>query len=541
MAGGTLRIESNNSAVSVSLTETASGSVTQLYSDSACTVAVAQPVTVASNTPVLLYVVNGGAYTLSVKASSVEIAGGYGATRQVVFDHGEFLGLRFNPSREGLPDLSGTVSARTHTTPDLSASMWAGAQAICGADTTLGKLWLYDISLNAGLYQIDSLTDMTTANVKLVTLPTNISTNGQPIKVVTSAVSGTNRMYLCGYNTVSARFEVYSAPIVAAGTAPTWTGPLLQLSANAVLMPHAFRACSTGVFVGEYSLGTDIAGGPSIWRSTNGSTFSRALGPLATTRHIHGIYEDKYNAGTIYAAMGDFFPPYSPPYAMYRSTDGGATFTGLPNVTSSIWQGVAMDFTRDYVWCFSDQWQGGGPYLLDRATHTPKWATTASRYDKIPVPGGVGGKIVTDASFNLGTSVTSTAANFVWTDAGRALSGNKSLPPDTVITSVNSATNVTINKNALTNWTGQTMWIGGDAFYSNAYAGAVDPATGYAYVVANDSSGPGTTAGIFILTQPGANYSLLYSFPVMFPGRNEAFIAGGSLLFDRYRIPLLTA
>lgn len=110
MAGGTLRIESNNSAVSVSLTETASGSVTQLYSDEACTTTVAQPVTVASNTPTLLYIVNGGAYTLSVKASGVEIAGGYGVTRQVVIDHGEFLGLRYNPSREGLPDLSGTYA-----------------------------------------------------------------------------------------------------------------------------------------------------------------------------------------------------------------------------------------------------------------------------------------------------------------------------------------------------------------------------------------------------------------------------------------------
>lgn len=101
MAAGSLRI-GTTAPVSVSLTETGSGTVTTLYSDSACTTPVAQPVAVSSVQTI--YVPSAGTYTLSVKYGMTEIADSRnGTTRQIGFDSGETISLQYNPARDADP------------------------------------------------------------------------------------------------------------------------------------------------------------------------------------------------------------------------------------------------------------------------------------------------------------------------------------------------------------------------------------------------------------------------------------------------------
>lgn len=406
-------------------------------------------------------------------------------------------------------------------------------------DAQLGKVWAFN---STALYQVDSLT---ATNWAAVTLPANVAATGADGKIVTYTPSGGSKlMFLVSWNSSTSRYEVYSATPTARTVAPTWSSVLLQLSQNATLIPTAIRACSTGLFVGEYSAGTnEIPGGPSVWRSVDGATWTKVLGPLgSTTRHIHGVYEDPFNLGTIYVSVGDAFPPYAPPFFLYKSTDGGATFTGVPTLTNGIWQCVSMGFTAEGIWLCSDQPSGAGPVFLDRATLTPRWATTKARHDRIPVPGGASGRYISDLAMTSGSAtVTSATANFTSQDKGRIIAGNNAIPIGTFIASVTNATTAVLSASLSNTQGSQPAFIAGDTFYASAYAGAVDPATGWLYVVANDSSVAGTTAGIFVMPGRDQPFTLLYPLYSANLGHFECYIAGGYLWVERYGpMPLLT-
>lgn len=450
---------------------------------------------------------------------------------------------RYIPSRLSDANLNSKYgSVQTHHSVALFStfSQAPSGRTICGVDSVSGKVWSYN---SGGLYQVDSLT---ATNWAAVTLPANINPSGQAAKVVVWTTPGGARlMFLVSWNTVTTRYEVYSAPLVAKGTAPTWSSALFQLSANATLIPTAIRATSTGLYVGEYSATPDIAGGPSIHR-WDGTTHTVSLGPLAGARHIHSVYEDPYVPGTVYAMIGDFFTPYTPPAAVYKSTGGAAfqpvVFANAPSAASTL-QGVSMGFTSDYIWVASDQVQGGGPYVFTRDSNPSwRWATMRSRQDKIAVPGAVGGRILTDVALNSNNTMTSASGAFTANDVGKYVGGHNALQVGTFIQSVQSATSVTLSQPAGNTSTAQTVVISGDTFYANAYAGVVDPSTGWFYVVANDGSNAGNVAGIFVLTGLDKPFTLLWTLPLANIGNHETFIAGGYLFVDRYGpLPLFAA
>jgi hypothetical protein len=435
--------------------------------------------------------------------------------------------------------LSGTYAGiRSHKTliPLNGVNQQGSGRVACGVDAALGKVWSFN---SGGLYQVDALTS---AAWTALTLPTNVTPSGAEAEVVTftpltGANAGTKLMFLTSWNTSTSRYEIYSAAPGLKSVTPTWSSVLHQLPVNATAISTAFRACSTGLFVGTYSGTTDLTNA-IVYRSVDGITFTAVLTLPAgsgATRHIHGIYEDPYNLGTIYVTIGDAFSPYSPPYLLYKSTDGGATFTGVSTVTVGTWQGVAMGFRSDGILLCSDQVTGAGPVFLDRATLTPRWYTTHPRQDRIAVPGGVGGRYVTDAAFTSGSAtITSATAAFTSLDVGRFIQGNNSIPIGTYIASVTNATTVVLSANASNTLSSQTILIAGDTYYSNAYAGAVDPATGWLYIVANDSSSAGTTAGVFRITGPDQPLVLLWTLPKAALGHYECYIAGGYLWIDRY-------
>jgi len=417
------------------------------------------------------------------------------------------------------------VRPQYHNTPSPLAQLgqYSSGRVVCNTDGT--KLWSFNSS---GFYQVDSLTS-TAWTAK--TLPTNLSpVNGVACRVFTPTGgpnAGTPLLFLLAYNTTTTVFELYSAPLVTGSTQFTWSSKLLSLAANATLIGNAMRVTSSlGLLIGEYSGGSNITAGPSVYATTDGATFTAVLGPLSTTRHVHGIYEDPYAAGTVYVTVGD----QGSPHFMYRSVAGGAF-------------SASMGFTEDWIWCVSDQSTGGGPLLIDRATLTPRWATTKPRHDKIAVPGGVGGRIITDLATTSGSpTVTSATAAFVASDVGRCVLNPNVLPYGVFITSVTNATTAVLSANATSTATGQTATITGDRFYATAYQGAIDPATGWLYVCANDTSNAGNVGGIFVLTGPDRPWTLLYPLHNVALANHELIIAGGYLWIDRFGpMPLLTA
>lgn len=447
-----------------------------------------------------------------------------------------------SPAFTGTPTINGKAAKaqRFHNTPVPLGSLgqYSSARIVCGVDAANGKLWSYN---STGLYQVDALTSTAWSSIAL---PANCTVSGQAAKIVVwTPPAGVATMYGLFWNSTASRWQVYSSPVAAKTVTPTWSGPLLSYAANGIIIPTAFRATSVGVFAGEYTGTPDITGGPSVYRSTDGTNFTTVLGPLSTTRHVHSIYEDPYNLGTIYVALGDFVSPYTPPYALYRSTNSGASFTGITTLTASTWQLVSMGFTADYVWCVSDHPQGDGPFLLDRATFTPRWGATKGRHDGVAVPGATGGRYVTDLAITSGsaTVTSATAAFSSATDLGRRILGPNGVIMGSYISAVTNSTTATISVAATSTGT-VTARIDSDTFYGIAYCGAVDPASGWLYVAANDASNSGNVSGLFVLTGPDEPWRLLYTMPLATIGNHEMFIAGGYLWVDRYGPwPVLTA
>ena len=424
-----------------------------------------------------------------------------------------------------------SAHAATSDRPDLyePVAQHSSSRLVCGIDPTAGSMWSYN---SAGFYQSDSVTS---TNWRTKTLPTNVSQN--PNRTVVRRYG--SKIYLVGYNSSTTRYEVYSADPVTGTTAFTWSSTLLQLAANATVIGAAVHAGDSGFWVAEYSGSSNISSGPSLHRSTDGATFEVVLGPLASTRHLHAVAEDPYNAGHIYVTAGDT----GSPCFVYKSTDNGDTFSEV--LTDVEWQAVAIDFDADWVYFWSDQRYGGGNvYICDRATMTPQWLTTASRIDRIAVPGGVGGRVVTDLVTTSGdATVTSSSAAFTSLDVGKVVGGPVQIPLGAYIYQINSSTSVELSEVCSGSATGRTATIAGDQFYANAYNGAVDPDTGYVYAVACDASVAGTVGGVFVCTGRDKPWTLLH--PIFNPPSGEIsetfYIYNGSGFVGRWGpINLLT-
>jgi len=412
-----------------------------------------------------------------------------------------------------------------------AVELWHGG-TFCGAHTD-GKLWSYDL-LDAGagrLYQQDTPGGATSWKWSL---PTNIRVN--PCAIVVSSLSGAALAYLAAYNTVTFRTEIYSAPLVTGSTSMTWSAKLLTLAANATIQPAAFCSGSNAIFIAEYC-SSDISGGPSLYRSTDGVNFTNVLQLSESfTRHFHSVYEDPFNAGTYYALVGDYYyGAGNPPHYCYKSTNG-TTWTAVTGLDGGQWQAMGMGFSASHVWFASDIGDGGGPFVMDRVAQIPTWASLLN-YHMLAVPGSCARTVVDAVAIQYDNTLTSDTAAFTAADVGRQVLGVIDLPDPTFILTINSGTSVELSNAPAVSSSAQTMTIS-DAFYATAFVGESDSASGWFYFVANDISNHfGNVAGLFLLTEPGTAPILLRTFFAPYSGGgtiSKMYIVNGQAFVGRY-------
>lgn len=108
----------------------------------------------------------------------------------------------------------------------------------------------------------------------------------------------------------------------------------------------------------------DPVGGPSIYTTSDGATFTQTAGPIGTGgfRHVHHITYDPYNANNVWTSLGDNTSGITLPYNYLHSTDGGATWSQVPGPP----QGVQMSFSPSWVWVGSDQSSNQPPFFFKR-------------------------------------------------------------------------------------------------------------------------------------------------------------------------------
>jgi hypothetical protein len=272
-----------------------------------------------------------------------------------------------------------------------------------------------------------------------------------------------------------------------------WSAPLLTLTSGAFGVGYSINGSSQALFVIEQG---DPVGGPTLWRSTDGVNFNAAL-TIPSIRHMHCVANDPYNDGTVWLSLGDTI---ANPYAV--STDHGITWTRL-NIDQT-WQGTQISFTPDWIYVAPDPAvDTTSMYLIDRKTQTIRVGTYGHHQDlRLRNPGVYTRGVTTNASATFNDS----DGPFTVNDVGRHITG-AGIPNGTTITGYVSKTQVTLSANATASATITYQIDRQERPLVTAFQGAVDPATGIYYGVANNDSGSvGVGAGrpvMFMVPYPG--------------------------------------
>lgn len=323
-----------------------------------------------------------------------------------------------------------------------------------------------------------------------------------------------------------------AAPIANPGTF-TWSSALQTLGTYGDIIGTGLACDAEYLYWVSYTTVPQGTGVARELRRFNGSTWTTIdLSPYFA-RHVHGVFPDPYNPGTVYITGGDIG---SAAYVI-RSTDYGATWT--PIITTPGWQCVQLSFDAEYVWAGADTSSHFTAYRFDRETVTPVWASYKT-HRLMPVPAALPPRRVTDlATTSASSTVTSATAAFTSSDVGSRIrvEGQDVIPIDAYILSVTNSTTIVVSKSALETASGRTAIFGGSAWGAMAYYGAVDPDTGIYYFVSINGAVGGNVNGLFAL-MPNGDIVLLGVLTTP-PDGTGVIINGGFVWVNGFRLPLL--
>lgn len=221
----------------------------------------------------------------------------------------------------------------------------------------------------------------------------------------------------------SGDYKVYRAADVVRTTALSWSSALFTMPAGThINVRSALNAGTDYLYLGTYTgAGTDDS---RIYRLSTadaegaGTNWQVCYGPTTGVHHVHAVAEDPYNAGHIYATLGD----NSSPACVVRSTDGGDTWAEIIDGSpDNPWQSVQISFSPNWVWMAADR-HGLDITVFDRDDLTPYSAATNHHWNiAVPNPSALGdrfykigywGAVDPDTeSFLLVANDTSTSGN----------------------------------------------------------------------------------------------------------------------------------
>jgi hypothetical protein len=185
----------------------------------------------------------------------------------------------------------------------------------------------------------------------------------------------------------SNKTKVYRTFPAPGATAFSWSAAVLTLQSGGTGYPTAMSSDGTYLMLGEYNdpLNGSSVKAATIYRTADGVTWTPVYVAPSTTRHIHAVEADPYNAGHWWATLGD-----AGGTIIIRSVDSGATWTVISTVTGH--QSVQISFSPKRVWLASDQ-DGVSVYTINRTAETGRPAltvcsVTTNYHSMLGVPGG---------------------------------------------------------------------------------------------------------------------------------------------------------
>lgn len=365
-----------------------------------------------------------------------------------------------------------------------------------------------------GVDEVDNLGWFSTTSLFSSTNNQSLTTQASPANVTATSMAAVVRfganIYLQAIDSTSGLSKIYRSIPPSAGTV-SWT-PVLSMAGTGTIGPMLSKSSwATGtnyLYAGDYG---DPSGGPSLWRSADGTTWTKVLGPVAGLRHFHAVAADPYAPGVVYLTAGD-----GQGKVLAKSTDSGATWTWV--ITNDAVQSVQISFDQNWIWLAGDQGGSVSVWVVDRANPSVPMVASQNHHWQIAVPGGqpARGPYSDGVLTQNSTTFTSATANFTSKDVGRILrisSGSPiSLTGGIYITGFTNSTTVTLNKAAGGGASGVFFYIDGETWGRAAFYGAVDPNTGIYYLNSNDTTSGGMRSGLFYLPYAGGRIELLEAY-----------------------------
>jgi hypothetical protein len=355
-----------------------------------------------------------------------------------------------------------------------------------------------------------------------------------------------NKYYAIGMDATDAnKYKIYSCDIPAWGSACSWT-LVHTLSDNATLL-CGFSSDSQYIYCGEYCGTTPITGGPSAWRSADGTTWLAFFGPDPDIRHIHDIKPDPFNPGHVWMTTGDASKP------IMKSVDYGDNWELI--ATNSVWQCVQISFTEDYVWLAGDADRRATAFVVNKITSEVMSASPNSHHN-MAVPGEYFAATTTfePGEIATGISVTSSAVTLTGAALGDyvAVAAPYDLQGCIAFGNVTAANTLEIT---VANLTGGAITLAsgtwkvrilrgaalGDRFSANCFFGIVDPNTGIYYCISNDMY-IGNRTGLFYIPGVGRRVELIDPLNTAYTGTYnfEMYVINGYVYFGQYRHKVIT-
>jgi hypothetical protein len=200
-------------------------------------------------------------------------------------------------------------------------------------------------------------------------------------------------VYLTARTAVTLGWAVYRAPTVTGSSSFSWT-KVFDLPAGSNQLQTNFSTDGTYLYLCDWG---GVTGGPGIYRSSNGTSWTTTYSGNSALKHMHAIAADPYNPGHVYVSVGDQEVPYLPlPFLFLKSTDYGATWSVFGD--DAFPQAVQISFDADRIWCATDNANAPIAFVMDR--DGTKWAFVNGEFHQTrAVPGTTTGEVWDDNAY----------------------------------------------------------------------------------------------------------------------------------------------
>lgn len=237
-----------------------------------------------------------------------------------------------------------------------------------GIDTVDNRV----LAVDAGSGQLKQSTDWGANWSTSKGLPSDVSWSN--ISVI---VRFGDYLYALAKETTSGLAGVYRTLPASGNNSFSWSSLLVTFDSGSTFFQNNLSCDDTYLYAAEYG---DPSSGPSIYRTSDGTTWETVFGPQASWRHIHAVQPDPFNSGHVWMTGGDGVDG-----PIKYSVDSGGTWSDVAEQSGSVPQCTGIGFTHDWVVLAADA-EYASIVVIDKANKTWRYGCS-NWHGNFAIPG----------------------------------------------------------------------------------------------------------------------------------------------------------